>query len=195
MNLHPELLLAILLAACTSTAATAPCPVQVTVSTEVGAPVSGATLRVNDRDVGITNATGELHFASNAPEGSMLSLSVRCPSGFEAVGAPIPVALRRLTALAGSNAPPALRQRLLCRSTEQTSVVVISTDQPALLVLLDGTPRTTTNSDGIAHIALRGKPDTTFEITLDTSTHPELRPQSPSRHFTLGKTAEIVGFQ
>jgi hypothetical protein len=165
------------------------------VSTEAGAPVSGATLRVNDRDVGTTNATGELHFASTAPEGSLLTLSVKCPSGFESVGVPIPVALRRLTALAGSNTPPALRQRLLCRNTEQTSVVVISTTEPDLPVLLDGTARTITNSDGIAHVALRGKPDTTFEITIDTTAHPTLRPQNPSRHITLGKAAEMFNFQ
>jgi hypothetical protein len=157
--------------------------------------VSGAIVRANQRDIGTTNATGELHFASTAAEGSLLTLSVQCPRGYENVGGPVTMALRRLAALPGSDTPPTLRQQLVCRSTEHTSVVVISTDQPDLPIVVDGTARTTTNVDGIAYVTLRGKPDTSFEITLDTRAYPELRPQNPSRHFTLGQTAEMFSFQ
>jgi hypothetical protein len=191
---HAAALLSATIVACTPAVAPVPCPLQVTVNTEAGVPLRGATLRVNERDIGSTNATGELHFTSMAPEGSVLTLSVRCPSGFESVGAPIAVAVRRLTALAGSHAPPSLRQRLVCHSTAQTSVVVVSADQPDLPVLIDGSALATTNEDGIAHVSVRGKPEASFEIALDTTAHPELRPQNPSRHFTLGKAAQIFKF-
>ncbi len=62
-------------------------------------------------------------------------------------------------------------------------------------IIPNGTPQAVTNAAGIAHLTLRGKPNTPFELKLDTTIHPELHPQTPTRTFTLNETAAIFTFQ
>lgn len=181
-------------AACAPAAAPAPFPLHIAVSTAAGAPVPAATIWINDHNAGTTNATGELHVASSSPEGSILSLRVVCPAGHKSASEPTSIALRRLATLDDTSSTPALRQRLICNATEQSSVVLVSSE-PNLPVVINGAPQAVTNAAGIAHVLFQGKPNTPFELKLDTTSHPELHPQNPSRTFTLNETATIFTFQ
>lgn len=180
--------------ACAPAATPAPFPLHITVSTTAGAPVPAATIQINGHDAGTTNATGELRIASSSPEGSVMSLRVVCPAGYESASDSTSIALRRLATLDGTSSTPALRQRLICNATEQTSVVLVSSE-PNLPLVINGTPQAITNASGIAHVTLRGKPNTPFELKLDTTPRPDLHPQNPTRTFTLNETATIFTFQ
>lgn len=192
-----SLLVALLavLCACQPTPVIAPFSLQIVVHTDASAPVPAATILLDGVAAGMTDATGELHLTSSAPEGRILMASVKCPGGYESGSQPIAMALRHLATLDGTHTPPALRQRFVCNASEQTSVVVVSVGAANLPVRVSDTVQAITNPSGVAHVALRGKPGTSFTMTLDTTAHPELQPQNPTRTFTLGKTPELFAFQ
>jgi hypothetical protein len=187
--------LIIALNACKPGQGSPPFALQVDVSTDSNIPISAATILIDGASAGLTDASGKLRLTSAAAEGRVLTLSVKCPLGYVSGNESIPVALRRLATLDATQAQPTIRQRLVCNASEETSVVVVNVGRANLPVLVNDAMQATTNANGIAHVALRGKPNTAFTIALDTTAHPELHPQNPTRTFTLGKTPELFVFQ
>jgi hypothetical protein len=194
-RIHAGVVLILFNMGCDSPAIPPPFPLHIHVSTENGTPVTGATIAVNGLGAGATNKHGELALRFSAIEGNALSVNVSCPPGFESPNDTASLAVRRLTTLDGSGTFAALRHRLTCNPTEQTSVVVVSTNEPNLPVLVNGIQQGLTNIAGFAHVSLRGKPNTTFEVELDTRANLKLRPQVPARSFTLGRSNELFRFE
>ena len=88
-----------------------------------------------------------------------------------------------------------LRVSIECRATERLVALVVNTDRrPDLPVIMDGREVGRTNSEGVAHLALRMAPNTTFRVALDTSADKTLRPKSPTATFTVGDADSLVLF-
>lgn len=166
----------------------------VSVTSDGRAPVPGAQITINGKPAGTTADDGEVASVLRQPEGTSLELAVTCPTGFQS-GPPQRITLRTLAQLEGSTAAPPLRERLLCTPTQRELVLVVNAGQPGIPIMVDGTPRGETNELGVAHTLLAAEPGATFQVTLDTSQHPKLRPQNPARSFALGSEDSVTFFQ
>jgi hypothetical protein len=166
----------------------------IVVTTEDQVPVPGAGIALDDGTTGTTDAQGEWRLTSSRAEGSTVALMLRCPAGYAGNNAPVRLALRRFVTLEGStSAPP--RQRLTCNVMTRSALLLVSAGEPNIPILVNGAPRAVTDASGTAQLRLQGGPTTELQVTLDTSSRPELRPQQPSQTFTLGQTAEFFTFQ
>jgi hypothetical protein len=62
-------------------------------------------------------------------------------------------------------------------------------------VLYLSRPVTRTDASGAAHFALEVAPGAQFTVALQTDENPKLKPQNPSKPFTIGQTDEILLFE
>jgi hypothetical protein len=58
-------------------------------------------------------------------------------------------------------------------------------------VKLGGREVARTDAAGVAHLAMRMMPNTTFRLQIDTAARPDLAPQSPGATFTVPDTDEV----
>ena len=170
-------------------------PIAVRVLDDDASPVAGACVTANRQSLGTTNSDGMLEIQLKGEEGESLSLSIHCPAGYRASTETRTVVLRSFSRL--SNGPtskgPEIRWR--CLPTERLAALVVRTPgQPDLPITVHGREIARTGRDGVAHALLRLAPGTNFRVALDTSTHSELRPQSPERVFQVGDRDMIFIF-
>jgi hypothetical protein len=163
---------------------------------ERGRAVAGAAFSTTDQALGVTSASGELAHALRGREGSTLSIKVKCPAGHEPVEEAPPLRLHTLRALAGgAESKERLRYSVRCERTERTLAVVVrsrgATDVP---VLVNGARQGSTDADGVAHFAYSLAPGAPVRVVLDTSAQPALRPQNPTKTFTVGSEDAVVLF-
>jgi len=158
-------------------------------------PVPGAEVSLNGQARGVSDAAGQVSIQLPNAEGTSVKVALSCPVGFKDQTGPVSFALRHSSSLDGSRNSPAQRQRVICEPTERSLVLVVNAPNEAgIPVLVDGAPRAVTNSTSIAHLLLQGEPGTSHQMMLDTSLRPELRPQNPSRSFSIGTEDEILTF-
>ena len=100
----------------------------------------------------------------------------------------------RLTRLADKTKVP--EYQVACPPMLRRVVVAVKADNgPNLPVVYLNRAITRTDASGAAHFALEVAPNTQFAVTLDTTGHDRMKPQSPSKPFTVGQTDEILVFE
>lgn len=162
----------------------------VVVTSDPGHGLGGAELLASEQHVATTSEDGHASVALEGVEGDTVTLTVRCPDGFEPP-APVRVALRRLSK---DSRPPRFDAR--CAPIERTFVVGIRTDNgPDLPIYRLGKLVGRTDASGAAHVVVRAKVNEQVSITLDTKRAerlPALRPESPTLTFVAGDHDEFV---
>jgi hypothetical protein len=149
---------------------------------DLGMPLANLQLSLAGASLGGTDARGERLFQVPGKEGQRLDLGATCPEAYTGPRERPTLLLSRVPGPEGEGKPRELL--LTCESREHVAVVAVKT-QPNLPILLHGQPVARTGATGTAHVMLREPPGSAFQLTLDTAGRPELRPESPSRVFTV----------
>lgn len=165
--------------------------VLVNVHGDPGQPVTDARILFGNRELGRTDAHGELSVTLRGTEGQTHAFQVLCPEGYRSPQQPIAVVLRRVSESAKRPEYPARCEPLL-----RSVVVAVRAEKgPNLPVLHLGQEVARTDSAGAAHFMLRSAPQDTIEVSLDTSKNPQLRPHNPSVRFEVAQHDDLYLFQ
>lgn len=179
--------------ACEAPASRVTVPVTFLASAD-GEPLGGVLFAVGGRAAQSTDTRGELRLLLSGDDGERVSFDVRCPKGSTPSRDHGEVVLRRFRALDPNVAYRGIVTSLDCVSEERSIAVVVRTKN-GLPVLVDGAQVTTTDDRGLAHLAYRAAPGTSFVVSVDTSANPELRPPSPSTTLTIASKDEVFQFE
>jgi len=158
-------------------------------------PVAGAQIAAGGKNVGSTNASGELQVRLHGLEGDRVPITLTCPSGFAASSAESVVILRSVQGLGGEERKP-IDHALGCQPTKRDAVVLVHVSGAAasLPVKVDGALVGQTDTLGFGHFLLRPEPGTRFEVALDTSSNDKLMPQNPQQVFQVDTHDEVFVF-
>ena len=147
---------------------------------DYGSPLPNVQLALSGTSLGATDAAGQREFRVPGKEGQRVELSAACPATFHGPRERPTLLLQR--APDGADKPSELV--LTCEANEHVAVVAVKT-QPGLPIVMHGQTVARTGPSGTAHVMLREPPGSAFQLTLDTAGRPELRPENPSRVFTV----------
>ncbi len=164
-----------------------PFRVAVVVEGDPGRPIAGATVQRSTKVLATTGADGRAELSLKGDDGEIIDADVKCPEGFQSPQKPLSVRLARLSE--GSRAP---EFRIACPPTMRHLVLAIKAENgPNLPVTYLGKVVAKTDASGAAHVAIDLPPGTGFNVGLDTSDATKLKPQNPSKPFTVGQTDDI----
>jgi hypothetical protein len=167
-----------------------PFEVQVTVVSDPGAPLPGASVLSGNRVVGTTGDAGTARLQVQGNEGDQVELTIKCPTNFESPNKPLLVSLRRF---APGSPPPQFGAR--CPPALRTLVVGVRAESgPNLPVMVLGRPVARTDSSGAALFSIQARPSEQVEVTVNTAEPgaEQLRPQSPTLTFVAKETDDFV---
>lgn len=188
---------AAMLVSCADPPPPPPFQVFVKVESDPGRPIVGATvsrLRTGGpADAGTSSVTtgpdGRALLSIRGIDGEIADISVQCPDGYTTPSKPVSVRLQRLAEKKIPEysvfCPPSMRKVVIAVRAENGS---------GLPVLYLGKQVTKTDSSGAAHFALEVPPGAQFAVALDTSDRKDLKPQSPSKPFTVGQNDDVMVF-
>ncbi|MEM9190063.1 MAG: hypothetical protein AAGF12_12845 [Myxococcota bacterium] len=157
-----------------------------------GEPLRGVSITAGNRALGETDRDGELKADLPGLEGQAIPITAQCPEGHRT-----PESLPMLTLRTFRSLDPAANARGIevnidCPPSErQAAVVIRAAGQANLPVLLRGRELTRTDENGVAHVLLTLEPNSSFRLELDTTSVPDLQPQSPGASFTLADADQI----
>ena len=180
------------LAACEAAPASPPFALAFHAANDRGQALAGVAIAVAGREVGVTDARGDLVVEGGFAEGSAASLAARCPAGFLAAEMIESITFRRFQPISSAAPDAPLEVSLVCpRERRVAALVVRAGGRGGLPVLVDGARRAVTDESGIAHLALEVAPSDAVRVVLDTSGEPRLRPQKPQTTFTMGDVDDV----
>jgi hypothetical protein len=171
------------------TAPPAPFDIVVRVESDPGHPVAGAAL-IKAGNVGpSTGPDGSVQVKIGGLEGETVDLSVRCPAGFVSPLRPLSVLLRRNV---GGKLP---EYKTECPPEVRHMVIAVRADNGANLPVkvLNQLVGYTDGAGSFTHTVTL-KPGDGVDMTIDTSNHPLLSPQNPSRTLTMAPHDDVVTF-
>jgi hypothetical protein len=143
----------------------------------------------DQRQVGTTDIRGLSTLRLRGREGERVALRARCPETHLTPDAPSTVILRSYV---GREAP---ELSIRCPPRQRTLAVVVLAKNGANLPLTHrGAEIGRTDAQGVAHLTLASEPGDAFEVTLDTSSQPTLRPPNPGARFVIGAQDEALLF-
>jgi hypothetical protein len=168
-------------------------PVVVSTVSDDG-PIAGVTVTLGKAVAGKTGADGKLSVNVRGKEGTKVTVSTDVPKGYKlAPGGATALVLRRLTEVEGSDGKAHLlpvEHLVKFVPLVRQYAVLVRVGVPGLDVETFGTRQAVTNSRGVAMFLYQGAPGDELQVKVDTSSHPELRPQNPTANFLLGPRSE-----
>jgi hypothetical protein len=172
-------------------AGSAPYALRLSATGEEHDPLAGVRVFAEDTLLGATEETGSVELELQGSEGDRVPLRIECPESFRSPPQPLVVGLWHPSP--GSAAPTF---EVECVPFVHSYVVGIAAENGAHLPISHlNEPVGETDDYGVAHVVLRAPSQEQVSLTLDTSTRPELRPQSPSLAFVAGESSELVLLQ
>jgi hypothetical protein len=169
----------------------APFRVNIAVEGDPGKAIMGATIFRANKLLATTSDSGKAELSLNGGEGEVINADVKCPVGFTAPTKPLAM---RLTRLAPGSPPPEFR--IACPPNLRHMVVAIKAENgPNLPVTYLDKVIAVTDVSGAAHFAVDLPPGTQFQVGLDTHDKDKLKPQMPSKPFTVGSSDDILVFE
>lgn len=165
-----------------------PFTVAIAVEGDPGRPVTGAEILRSDKTVATTGTDGRAELTLAGVDGQTIDASIKCPAGHTSPPRPVSIRLAR----AGDGKAPVVK--VSCPPSQRKVVVAIKAENGANLpVVVLGQVITHTDASGAAHFAIDAVPGGQFDVLLDTSgkENARLKPQSPSRPFTVGQSDDI----
>lgn len=164
-------------------------------SSDPGQPLAGVAVTLDGEAVGETDAHGILRVQHGGREGEYVQVQVQCPEGHRDAEPVPPVALRRFERVADTAQDEGVRVSVDCPPTTRLAAVLVRADgQAGLPVRVGGREVARTDASGAASVVLRGSPQSTFRVELDTSSNPRLRPRDPMHLVTLADADDVFVF-
>lgn len=164
--------------------------IRVRVVSASGEPVARATLLRDGAAVAESGSDGLALFEAIGVEGETVIFRAQCPEGYRSPERPLAVALRTFA----EEVSP--EYEVACVRTTNVLIVAVATkggDKLPIRYLDNEVGRT--SSRGTGHVRLELPPGTSVELVLDTRQRPELQPQNPVAHFTMGENSELAVFK
>lgn len=167
-------------------------PVVITAVTDDGKPLADLAVSLGRAPAGRTDATGHLRRRVVGKEGQKVTVSVTVPKGYKlAPNQASSLVLRRLTDIGnGAGRPLPIEHVVTLSPLVRSYAVLVRAGVPGLPIQTFGTQQAITNSKGVALFLYHGTPGDELQVRLDTSAHPELRPQNPTASFLLAQRNE-----
>ena len=157
-----------------------------------GEPLAGADVSVGPRRFGATDPDGSLVLDLVGREGSRHEVNVRCPAGYRSPTDLPDLVLRSFRTLDPEAARRGIAYSISCPPEKRLAAILVrARGQAALPVVMGAREIARTDGAGVAHVLLRLDPNTTFRVGFDTTSVPDLRPQSPAATFTVADADEI----
>lgn len=184
---------ALVTAGCEDPPPPAPYQIAVKVEADPGQPVAGAVVSRNNKPLATTGADGRASLSMTGKDGETFDVSVKCPEAFQS---PIKPTTIRLARLADNAKAP--EYQVSCPPSMRRVVVAVKADNgPNLPVVYLNRPVARTDASGAAHFALDVAPGAQFQVTLDTTEKggEKLKPQNPSKPFTVGQHDDILMYE
>jgi len=159
-----------------------------------GATLSDVRVAVNGKEVGSTGPEGGLAIKILAHPGKVVRIQTKCPKAFRDSR---DVKTLKLQVFERNEPVNTLRVTSVCKPRTRTAAVLVRAPGWANLpVLWRGQAVGKTDKNGVAHILMaKMSPKTRFQLTLDTSSKPRLRPKSPSATFALADADRAFTFE
>lgn len=115
-----------------------------------------------------------------------IDLAATCPDGFRG-----PAEQPKLVLWTFESVDPTSSRRttleIVCTASARYAVIAVKTPIPDIPILFQGKNIAQTNETGVAHAMLKLPIDSNIRLELDTRLRPDLRPQNPSRIFSIEK--------
>lgn len=160
-------------------------PVLVRALDEVGRPLPGVQLAAAGKALGVTDDRGEHALRMPGEEGQRVDLAATCPPSYSGPRERPAFLLKRVRDAQGEPSDQPIEVALTCNANEHIALVAVQTGQAGLPIMLRGQVVAQTSELGTAHVMVREPTGKSFQLTLDTSARPELRPDNPSHLFTV----------
>ena len=169
-------------------------PIALTAATDDGEPLADVEFSLAEGALtGKTDQNGLLQLTVDRPEGTVLPVKATCPEGYDEAPSLSPLTLRSFQPLQGATAD--IRLSIECTPSYRTvAVLVRAPDIGDLPILVNEIEKTRTDASGAAHLVAPLPARTSFRVTIDTTSRPDIRPISPSRAFTVPESDEIFVF-
>jgi hypothetical protein len=152
---------------------------------EVARPLPGVQLSAAGQVLGVTDERGQHALRMPGAEGQRVDLAATCPSGYSGPRERPAFLLKRVRDAQGEPTDQPIEVGLTCNATEHVALVAVQTGQAGLPILLRGQVVGQTSELGTAHVMVREPIGKGFQLMLDTSARPELRPDNPTRLFSV----------
>ena len=159
-------------------------PVRVMATSDEGEPLAGVQVAADGKALGSTDKNGEILASLDGTEGQKIQLSFTCPEHYESGGTALSLMLRSFASVDQSG-PQHTTVQVQCAPSEDRKVIAVRAGQPNLPVMLHGEVVAHTGSGGTAHVLLKERAGSSVRLTIDTSSAPGLRPESPTRMFAV----------
>lgn len=154
--------------------------------TNNGEPLPNLTIVADGKELGMTDKTGKLSISVSGNDGQRIDLAASCPDGFRG-----PTEQPKLVLRTFESVDPTSNKRttleVICTATERYAVIAVKTQIPNIPILFQGENIAKTSETGVAHAMLKLPIDSNVRLELDTRLRPDLRPQNPSRIFSIEK--------
>ncbi|GEM_PF-1236349 len=184
------ILLALTVAAGCERSAVEAFPVSVLVVDDQADPVAGA--RVDGAGVhGVTDSGGRFSVAISGKVGESIAMKLTCPATHTPEPSVAPLELRALYGMQGEGAIKSIEYQAKCLRKTRSVVLAIQAHE-GLPVSINGQKSGIVGANGVFYTALEVSPETDFDVKLDTSQAPTLRPQNPSRVFHVTEDDVLV---
>jgi hypothetical protein len=163
-------------------------PISVSAYGDAREPLAGVELYEQKKLLGKTDAAGRVSLKLRGSEGGTVSLRVKCPTTFKSPEKPIVVGLRLM-----SQGSPAPKFETECVPLVRTVVVGLRAENgPNLNIVRLNQVVGRTDEHGVAHVRLQVAPGEQVALTLNTTSNPFLRPQSPTVSFVAADRDEML---
>ena len=167
---------------------------EIEASDDRGDPVRGVAIAIGDTRIGSTDDAGLLRAEVNASRGERFPLHAPCPDNYVDSEAPSQVIFGDTKGLKGQ-ANARIQVQIVCSRRDRVAALLVHADGHAgMPILIDGIAQGRTGPGGFAHIRLDLQPGAQFQVALDSSEHPKLRPIDPRRTMTLGSEDGLFVF-
>jgi hypothetical protein len=168
-----------------------PFQIFIRIDSDPGHPVAGATVSRNSKVLATTGPDGRGMLTLTGAEGETTDVTIKCPDAFNSPQKPTSI---RLTRFADKTKVP--EYTVNCPPTLRHVVIAVKAENgPNLPVVYLNKAWTRTDVSGAAHFALEVPPGATFQVTLDTGENSKLKPQNPSKPFTVPPHDDILVFE
>lgn len=172
-----------------------PFPIRLRAEAAPGSPLEGVRAWAAGRDLGTTDAHGQLLATLTGIEGDRVSLAIACPAGHHSDSPERDVPLRRVEGITGASG--SLDVVVRCEPMRRQVALVVRAEGPAAASLpIEVQERRVgqTDATGVAHILLDEPPGTTLRVRVVTSAHPALQPRDPVQTFRVANEDSVLLF-
>jgi hypothetical protein len=152
---------------------------------ELGKPLPGLQLTAAGTSLGVTDGAGRKSFEIPGVEGQRVDLAATCPARYSGPRERPAFLLKHTRTADGHAGDKPIEVSLTCDANEHLALVAVQTGQAGLPIMSHGQVLGQTSETGTAHVMLREATGKTFQLMLDTSAKPELRPENPTHTFTV----------